>query len=87
MVKKEEIEKIMNWCENIKKERNRTYVIERNPFKDEIEWMRRYALIEIDRPINVASKMSIVYDSTTKTLQHFMNGNWRKIEPEVKIEK
>jgi hypothetical protein len=49
--------------------------------------MRRYALIEIDRPINVASKMSIVYDSTTKTLQHFMNGNWRKIEAEVKIEK
>ena len=87
MVKKEEIDKVIEWCEKTKKDRNRIYIIERNPFKDEIEWMRRYALIEIDRPTNVASQMSIVYDSTTKTLHQYQNGSWRKIEKDIKIEK
>jgi len=87
MPTKEEIEKVIEWCEKIKKERGRIYVIERNPFRDEISWMRRYPLIEIDRPIDVASKFSLVYDSTTKQLWHFMNGSWRRVEPEIKVEK
>jgi len=87
MPTKEEIEKVIEWCEKIKKERGRIYVIERNPFRDEIPWMRRYPLIEIDRPIDVASKFSLVYDSTTKQLWHFMNGSWRRVEPEIKVEK
>lgn len=80
MVKKEEITKVIEWCEKIKKERMRTYVIERNPFKDEIEWCRRFPLIEIDRPKEVASETSLVYDSTMKALWQFLNGNWRRIE-------
>jgi len=87
MPTKEEIEKVIEWCEKIKKERGRIYVIERNPFRDEISWMRRYPLIEIDRPVDVASKFSLVYDSTTKQLWHFMNGSWRRVEPEIKVEK
>ncbi|NYZ76838.1 hypothetical protein H0O02_00820, partial [Candidatus Micrarchaeota archaeon] len=65
----------------------RIYIIERNPFRDDIPWMRRYPLIEIDRPYEVASKFSLVYDSTTKQLWHYMNGNWSRIEPEIRVEK
>lgn len=85
MVTKDEIEKVMAWCEGVKKERNRIYVIERNPFRDEVDWMRRFPLIEIDRPKEVASKNDLVYDSTIRTLWQFMNGDWRKIEPDIRV--
>ncbi len=85
MVTKEEIDKVMEWCEKVKAERKRIYVIERNPFRDEIMFMRRFPLIEIDRPKEVASKNDLVYDSTTKTLWQFMNMDWRKIEPDIRI--
>ncbi len=87
MATKEEIEQVKRWCEKIKTERNRIYIIERNPFRDELDWMRRFPLIEIDRPKEVASKNSLVYDSTTRTLWEFMNGDWRRIEPEMRIER
>ncbi|MCD6549854.1 hypothetical protein J7K41_04085 [Candidatus Micrarchaeota archaeon] len=77
----EEIERIKEWCRRIKKERGRTYIIERNPFKDEIDWMRNKVYIEIDRPLHMAHKESLVYDSTTDTLWEYMNGNWRRVEP------
>ncbi|MFH0738028.1 MAG: hypothetical protein V1827_05910 [Candidatus Micrarchaeota archaeon] len=85
MVTKAEIEKVMSWCEAKKKERNRIYVIERNPFRDEIDWMRRFPLIEIDRPKEIASKNDLVYDSTIKALWQYMNNDWRKIEPDIRI--
>ncbi len=85
MVTKEEIEKVIAWCEKVKTERKRIYVIERNPFREEVNWMRRFPLIEIDRPKEVASKNDIVYDSTIKTLWQFMNGDWRKIEPDIRV--
>jgi hypothetical protein len=87
MVTKEEVSKVIDWCEKVKAERKRIYVIERNPFKDDVPWMRRFPLIEIDRPKEVASKNNLVYDSTTKTLWQFMNMDWRRIEPDFKIEK
>jgi len=86
MPTKEEIQKVIEWCEKLKKERMRTYVIERNHFRDEIPWMRRFPLIEIDRPIEVASKNNLVYDSPTRQLWQFLNGNWRRIEPDLRIE-
>ena len=87
MVTKEEIERVIAWCEEKKRERNRAYVIERNPFREEVPWMRRFPLIEIDRPKEVASKNSLVYDSTTRQLWQFMNMDWRRIEPDFRIEK
>jgi hypothetical protein len=86
MPTKEEVQKVVDWCEKIKTERMRTYVIERNPFRDELEFMRRFPLIEIDRPKEVASKNNLVYDSTTKTLWQHMLGTWRRIEADMKIE-
>jgi hypothetical protein len=86
MPTKEEIQKVIDWCEKLKAERMRTYVIERNPFRDNIEFMRRFPLIEIDRPKEVASKNNLVYDSTTKTLWHNQMDTWRRIEPDVRIE-
>jgi hypothetical protein len=85
MVTKEEIAKVIDWCEKTKKEKNRIYVIERNPFRDEIEWMRRFVLIEIDRPKESASKNNLVYDSIMKQLWQYMNGDWRKIEPDIRV--
>ncbi len=87
MVTQEEIDKVIDWCERKKRERGRIYIIERNPFRDEIPWMRRFALIEIDRPLDAASKLSLVYDSTTKQLYQYLNGSWRKIEPDIRVEK
>ncbi|MFA6530289.1 MAG: hypothetical protein WCT31_01035 [Candidatus Micrarchaeia archaeon] len=83
MVSKLEIDRVIGWCEERKKELNRIYITERNPFKDEIEWARRFPLVEIDRPKEVAAKTSLVYDSTTKQLWQFLNGNWRRIEAEM----
>ncbi len=87
MVSRGEIDKVIEWCKKIKLERNRTYVIERNPFRDEIDWMRRFPLIEIDRPKEVASKNNLVFDSTVGQLWQFMNMDWRRIEPDIRIEK
>ena len=87
MATKEEIDRVMAWCEKLKAERQRIYIIERNPFRDEIDWMRRFPLIEIDRPKEVASKNNLVYDCTTKTLWQYMNMDWRKIEPDFRIER
>jgi len=87
MPTKEEIDRVATWCEQVKKERQRIYVIERNPFRDEIGWMRRFTLIEIDRPREVASRNDLVYDSVLKQLWQFMNGDWRRIEPDFRIEK
>jgi len=87
MVTKDEIAEVINWCEKVKKERNRIYVIERNPFRERIDWMRRFPLIEIDRPKEVASHNNLVYDSTIKELWQFMNGDWRRIQPDMRIER
>lgn len=87
MVTKEEIGKVVSWCERVKAERQRAYIIERNPFRDEIDWMRRFPLIEIDRPKEVASRNNLVYDSTTKSLWQFMNMDWRRVEPDIRIGK
>ena len=86
MPSKEEIQKVIDWCEKLKKERMRTYVIERNQFRDELEFMRRFPLIEIDRPKEVASKNNLVYDSTVKQLWQFLNGSWRRVEADMRIE-
>ncbi|MFH1784926.1 MAG: hypothetical protein ABH842_00710 [Candidatus Micrarchaeota archaeon] len=85
MVSKDEIDKVVEWCEKVKKERNRIYVIERNPFGEEIDWMRRFILIEIDRPKESASKNNLVYDSVLKQLWQYMNGDWRKVEPDIRV--
>jgi len=87
MPTKEEISRVIEWCEKIKKERKVLTAIERNPFREEIRWLRRYPFIEIDRPLEAASKFNLVYDSTTKRLWYYMNDSWRWYEPEIKIEK
>ncbi|MFH2106019.1 MAG: hypothetical protein ABII22_02065 [Candidatus Micrarchaeota archaeon] len=85
MTTKDEIEKVIQWCEDKKREKKRLYVIERNPFRDEISFMRRFPLIEIDRPKEVASKYNLVYDSTIRALWENYMGEWRKINPSVEI--
>jgi len=85
MPTKEEMKRVMDWCEKVKAERGRAYVIERNVFRDEIEWMRRFPLIEIDRPMTDASRNNLIYDSRLKQLWQFLNGSWRRIVPDVEI--
>jgi len=85
MPNKKEIEIVKEWCKKTKAGRGgRIYIIERNPFKEEMDWMRNKVLIEIDRPKEVADKHSLVYDSTTDLLWEYMNGTWRRIEPDEK---
>ena len=84
LVSQKDINMIIDWCERIKKERGKVYIIERNPFKDKIKWTMNKIFIEIDRPIEVANKTSLVYDSTTKQLWHYIGGSWRRVVPDVK---
>lgn len=86
MVSKEDIEKIKKWCEEKKKEKGRVYVVERNPFRDEMKWTWRFPLIEIDRPKEIAAKTSLVYDSTTNELWRYMNEEWMRVEPSIEIQ-
>lgn len=87
MPTKEEIDIVVKWCERIKRERKVLSTIERNPFRERISWLRRYPFIEIDRPLEEASKFNLVYDSTTKRLWYYMNDNWRWYSPEIEIKK
>ncbi|MCK4319939.1 hypothetical protein KAW38_05225 [Candidatus Micrarchaeota archaeon] len=43
MVMQTEIDKVISWCEERKKEKQRIYIVERNSFRDEIDWMRRFS--------------------------------------------
>ncbi|MFA5077367.1 MAG: hypothetical protein WC488_02990 [Candidatus Micrarchaeia archaeon] len=79
MYDKKDLDKIIAWCEKIKQERKSIYIIERNPFGSDIDWMRNVISIEIDRPLSVASKTSLVYDSTSKKLYKFVNGTWNPL--------
>ena len=85
MPPKEEIEEVVNWCEERKRETKRVALIEPNPFRERFRWTYRFPFIEIDRPIEVANKNHLVYDSTTKTLWQFLGRSWRKIEPDFTI--
>lgn len=82
MPTEEEIQIVKDWCKKKKAERARIYIIERNPFKERFSWTRNKVFIEIDRPKEIANIHSIVYDSTTDSLWEYMNGTWRRIEPD-----
>lgn len=86
MGRQEDIARIISWCEQKKKESGRIYIVERNPFSEDILWTSRFVFIEIDKPKEIANKNSIVYDSTTKQLWEFINGSWRMINPGLTIE-
>jgi hypothetical protein len=84
LVSQNEINQITEWCEKTKKEKNKIYILERNPFKEDIKWTQSKIFIEIDRPMEVANKTSLVYDSTTKQLWHYIGGSWRQVVSDVK---
>jgi len=85
MVSKEEIKEIIDWCEEVKKEKGIMYTVERNPFRDRIRWMGKFPLIEIDRPKETANQRNLVYDSTMGTLWQYMNNTWMEIIPDVDL--
>lgn len=83
MVTQAELDTIINWCKAKKAEVGRIYIIERNPFQEEIFWARNKIKIEIDRPTEVADKNSLVYDSTTNSLSTFENGRWKQLHADM----
>ena len=83
MVTRKEINEIIAWCEQVKKEKKLVATVERNPFGDRITWMGMFPLIEIDRPKEVASRRNLVYDSTVKKLWKYMGFDWVEIIPDV----
>jgi hypothetical protein len=78
-IKQEEVEEVVKWCEEVKKKRQAINIIERNPFKDKFDWMRRIIAIEIDTSLLTAKPHNLFYDSTTKKLYMFINGQWLPI--------
>jgi len=85
MPSKAELDEVVSWCVQKKAQEKRLALVERNPFRDRMLWMYRYPLIEIDRPTQYADKSSLVFESLSKTLWHFMNNEWRRIEPDFVI--
>ncbi|MEM4272382.1 MAG: hypothetical protein QXH30_02235 [Candidatus Bilamarchaeaceae archaeon] len=83
MVTQKEIEEVIRWCEQVKKEKRVVAAVERNPFGGKIGWMGMFPLIEIDRPKEVAGKRNLVYDSTMRKLWRFMGSDWVEIIPDV----
>ena len=79
MSKKEEMKKVIDWCEKRKKEVGRIPILEINPFKD-IEWLRNKTTIQIDQYFERADKRGIIYQSTTKSLWEYIAGHWKRIE-------
>ncbi len=75
MPTKQEIDKIIAWCEHKLAEKGRPS-IERNPFTREIKWMEKFALIYIDIRKETAPNTSLVYDSEYKTLWQFIGREW-----------
>jgi hypothetical protein len=82
MPPKEELEEVIEYCERRKRETNKVALIEPNIFREKFSWAYRYPFIEIDRGLEVANKLNLVYDSTTKSLWAYINNTWMKLEPE-----
>lgn len=83
MVTSAEINEVMAWCEQVKKEKRLVSTVERNPFAGKMDWMGMFPLIEIDRPKEVASRRNLVYDSTVRKLWRYMGFDWVEIIPDV----
>ncbi len=75
----DEINEIVQWCENKKKEKQCIYIIEKNPFATKFNWTRNIINIEIDKPLATASKSNFVYNSTIKKLYRYINYTWMPI--------
>lgn len=79
MTKEEEMKRVIEWCEQRKRDAGRTPLIEINPFKD-ISWIRNKTVIQIDRSQTTADPRGIIYESTLKALFEYVNGIWKRIE-------
>ncbi|MEM2962923.1 MAG: hypothetical protein QXW70_02515 [Candidatus Anstonellales archaeon] len=81
IIKKEDLERIKEWCRKIKEKEKRTYIIRRNPFQNEIPWTRTILFIDIDKPKEYCSRLNLVYDSSTDTLWRFVDNKWISLKP------
>jgi len=86
MPKSSEVDDVVEWCNSKRKGNTRPYLIERNPFSNKYRWMMRFPLIEIDRPKQIATLSSLVYDSTTKTLWQNMGGQWMQVMKDERLQ-
>ena len=79
MPRASEVDVVIEWCKKKRAETTRPYIVERNPFVNKYRWMMRFPLIEIDRPKTIASKTSLLYDSSSGTLWQYIGGRWMQI--------
>ena len=77
--KEEQIQEIVGWCEEMKRARGRVPLIERNIFCPKYVWTCSKVRIEIDMPLEIASKEGFVYDSVLKCLWEWRNGVWARV--------
>ncbi|NPA22653.1 MAG: hypothetical protein GXN92_03720 [Candidatus Micrarchaeota archaeon] len=84
MAKKEDIERIIQYCEQKKKETKRIALIVENPFREEIPWTFNYPYIAIDLPEENVNPSFLLYNSVDKMLYRYYDGEWIPIteEPE-----
>ena len=77
--KEEQINEIMEWCEEMKRTRGRVPLIERNIFCPKYKWTCSRVLIEIDMPLERAHTNAFIYDSVLKCLWEWRNGTWARV--------
>ena len=75
MPTKQEIDKVIAWCEEIRTKKGRP-AIERNPFTREIKWMEKFALIYIDIRKETAPTTCLVYDPESRQLWQYIGNAW-----------
>lgn len=79
MLTHEEIERIINWCEQLRKDKKTLSLIERNPFGKEIPWTEKFSFIYIDFPRERVPKNSLVYDSELHAIWYYTFTKWMPI--------
>ena len=80
MISRKEYDGEIEWCRKKRAESLKKHIIERNPFSD-LESLRNFIYLEIDRHLDEANKKSIVYDSHANKLYWHLNNSWIEVLP------
>ncbi|MCS7122697.1 MAG: hypothetical protein NZ908_01940 [Candidatus Micrarchaeota archaeon] len=84
---KEQISKIVEYCDRKIMEERRIMMIIDNPFVDEFDWAFRFRYIYINISESRLPDPALVYDSVEKSLKIYERGEYYKIESYLKSRK
>jgi len=77
---RDDVKKIVEYCEQKLKEEKRIYMIVDNPFSDEFPWAYIFRYIYINLPEEKLPELALVYDSLEKKLKVYKDGEYIDID-------